>query len=99
MMANSPQQRDSPLARARALCQDRRMNSQSDTIRLGLTRLGLCSAALWLVFWTFAYVMKPLSSENAPPTGPAFSLTMAFALLAVILLAVPWVVSGFRSNY
>jgi hypothetical protein len=74
------------------------MNPRSDKIRQGLTRLGLCSAALWLVFWTFAYVMKQPASETLPLAGPTFSLTMVLALLAVAMIGVPWVVLGFRSN-
>lgn len=67
-------------------------------LRRGMLRLGLCLAALWLVFWTCAYVLRPRVSENGPPPPPALSPSTDLALIAVAVVAVPWVVSGFRDS-
>jgi hypothetical protein len=67
-------------------------------LRRGFPRLGIGAAGLWLVFSTFAYVLRPYSPEREPLPGPAFSLTMDIALMAAAILGVPWIVSGFRSN-
>jgi hypothetical protein len=66
-------------------------------LRRGFVRLGIGLAVLWFVFWTFAYVMRPLASENAQPL-PALSPTTDIALIAVAIAGLPWIVSGFRSN-
>ena len=63
----------------------------------GFVRLGIGLAVLWFVFWTCAYVMRPLASENVQPL-PALSPTTDIALIAVVLVGLPWIVSGFRSN-
>ena len=63
----------------------------------GLARLGLSLALLWFVFWTFAYVLVPRASENAP-LEPAWSPTTKIALAAAAALAAPWVAAGFRAN-
>jgi hypothetical protein len=52
---------------------------------------------LWLVFWTCAYVIRPPSSENASPP-PALSLNTDIILIAVAILGMPWIVSGFRPS-
>jgi hypothetical protein len=68
-------------------------------MRRGLLRLGTGSGALWFVFWTFAYVLAAPPWESAlPPAGPAFSLTTDLALIATTILALPWVILGFRAN-
>ena len=67
-------------------------------LRRGFFRLGLGLAALWLVFWTFAYVISPHKYENEPITGPAYSWTMGIALLATAIVAAPWIVSGLRPD-
>jgi hypothetical protein len=67
-------------------------------LRRGFLRLGIGLAVLWFVFWTFAYVLRPHSSESEPLSGPAFSLTMDIALMTAAILGVPWIVLGFRSN-
>ena len=41
-------------------------------LRRGFVGLGIGLAVLWFVFWTCAYVMRPLASENAQPL-PALS--------------------------
>jgi hypothetical protein len=64
-------------------------------LRRGFLRLGIGVTALWFVFWTFAYVLKPRVSENAPPL-PALSLTTDIAVAAAAFLGLPWVISGFR---
>jgi hypothetical protein len=67
-------------------------------IRRGLVRLAMGLAALWLVFWTFAYVIGAPVSENIPAQSPALTLTTGIVLIAVAVLGLPWVVSGFRPN-
>jgi hypothetical protein len=67
------------------------------SLRRGFVRLGIGLAVLWFVFWTCAYVMRPLASENAQPL-PALSPTTDIALIAVVIVGLPWIVSGFRSN-
>ena len=66
-------------------------------LRRGFVRLGIGLAVLWFVFWTCAYVMRPLASEDAQPL-PALSPTTDIALIAVVIVGLPWIVSGFRSN-
>jgi hypothetical protein len=61
-------------------------------------RLGMGLTVLWLVFWTCAYVIKPPVSENAASVPPALSLWTAVVVIAVAILGMPWVVSGFRSS-
>ena len=68
------------------------------TFRRGFMRLGLGLGVLWLVFWTCAYVISPPSSENAQKLPPPLSRTTDIVLLAVAILGMPWVVSGFRPN-
>ena len=65
--------------------------------RTGFLRLGVSLMLLWFVFWTFAYVLKPRSAENSP-SPPAFSLSSDLALLATVMLVVPWIVGGFRAD-
>jgi hypothetical protein len=60
-------------------------------------RLGMSLTVSWLVFWTCTYVIAPPVSENAPPS-PALSLWTAVVVIAVAILGMPWVVSGFRSS-
>jgi hypothetical protein len=67
-------------------------------LRRGLLRLALGSAALWFVFWTFAYVIGPQPSEMSPSLPPALTASTVIALIVVGLLLVPWIVMGFRSN-
>ena len=67
-------------------------------LRRGVLRFGIGLALLWLVFWTCAYIIKPQSSERAPSLPPALSSTTDIVLIAAVILGVPWVVSGFRSN-
>jgi hypothetical protein len=66
-------------------------------LRRGVLRLGIGLAVLWIVFWTFAYVMRPLSSENGPPL-PALAPTTDISLILVVVLGLPWVLRGFRTN-
>jgi hypothetical protein len=67
-------------------------------LRRGFIRLGIGLTALWLVFWTCAYVINPPLSENMPSQPPALTLTTGIILLAVAILGMPWIVSGFRPN-
>jgi hypothetical protein len=65
--------------------------------RRGLLRLAMILMMLWLVFWTIAYVIRsPVSENTSPPTLPVFSLTVT--LVALAILAAPWVASGFRQD-
>jgi hypothetical protein len=66
--------------------------------RRGLVRLATGLTALWLVFWTCAYVIGAPVSENTPSHPPALTLTTGIVLIAVAVLGLPWVVSGFRPN-
>jgi hypothetical protein len=66
-------------------------------LRRGLLRLAVGLTVLWLVFWTFAYVLKPVASEDAPPL-PAFSPRTDIAVATVGLLGLPWLVAGFRQD-
>jgi hypothetical protein len=66
-------------------------------LRRGFVRLGIGLAALWFVFWTCAYVMRPLASESAQ-LPPALSPTTDIALVAAVIVGLPWIVLGFRSN-
>jgi hypothetical protein len=58
-------------------------------------RLAIGLTVLWLVFWTFAYVLRPVVSEDAPRL-PAFSPRTDIALGAAAVFVLPWVVAGFR---
>jgi hypothetical protein len=60
-------------------------------LRRGFVRLGIGLAVLWFVFWTCAYVMRPLASEDAQPL-PALSPTTDIALIAVVIVGLPWIV-------
>jgi hypothetical protein len=66
-------------------------------LRRGLLRLAVGLTVLWLVFWTFAYVLRPVASEDAPPL-PAFSARTDIAVAIVGVLGLPWVVAGFRPD-
>ena len=61
-------------------------------IHRGLVRLGIGLAALWLVFWTCAYVIGAPASENMPSQSAALTLTTSIVLIAVAALGLPWVV-------
>jgi hypothetical protein len=64
--------------------------------RRGLTRLGIGLWVLWLVFWTFAYAIRTPVSENAVSPPPLFAVTLV--VIAVAILVLPWIASGFRPN-
>lgn len=66
--------------------------------RRGLARLAVGLTALWLVFWTCAYVIGAPVSENMPSQSPALTLTTGIILVAVAVLGLPWIISGFRQN-
>jgi len=53
---------------------------------------------LWFVFWTCAYIIRSPSSENVTSLPPVFSLNTDIVLIAVAILGMRWVVSGFRRN-
>jgi hypothetical protein len=58
--------------------------------RRGLERLAIGLTALWLVFWTCAYVIGAPVSENIPSQSPALTLTTSIVLIAVAALGLPW---------
>jgi len=68
------------------------------SLRRGFIRVGLGLAALWLVFWTCAYVIGAPQFENATAPAPSLSLTMDIVLTGSAILILMWIVSGFRSN-
>jgi len=51
---------------------------------------------LWFVCWTFAYVLRPHTSENSRVREPAFSLVTQLAMVIATGFVGPWVVAGFR---
>jgi hypothetical protein len=67
------------------------------SLRRGFTRLGMSLVGLWLVFWTFAYVLKPVASENAPPL-PTLTLSANLVLIAVAILFLRWIISRFHAK-
>lgn len=68
-------------------------------LRRGCLRLGMVLAMLWLVYWSFAYIMRPQPSENLPsPPGPELSATAIIVLTAAAILGLWWIVSGMRSD-
>jgi hypothetical protein len=62
-------------------------------------RLAIGLTVLWFVFWTFAYIISPRVSENAPLPPSLLSLPTDIVLVLVAALAGLWVVYGFRPNY
>jgi hypothetical protein len=66
-------------------------------LRRGFMRLGVILPALWFVFWTFAYVIHSQVAENVA-AAPAWSPATRIALGTAAVLALPWVISGFRPN-
>jgi hypothetical protein len=67
-----------------------------------MTRAAIGIFWLWFVFWTCAYVVGRHASENAPPASLALSLKhnpgLAPLLAAASILALMWILSGFRSQ-
>jgi len=61
-------------------------------------RLGIGLTVLWLVFWTCACIISQPSSENAQSLPPPLSRATDIVLIAVVILGMPWVFSGFRPN-
>jgi heme A synthase len=63
-------------------------------------RLGIGLVLLWVVFWTFAYVIDPYSSLK--PDLAYMARITAWSVLAPCLLATVilggWVAAGFRSS-
>lgn len=74
------------------------MRAGGRATRRGLVRLAIGLTALWLVFWTCAYVIGAAVSENTPSQAPALTLSTGIVLIAVAALGLPWVFSGFRPN-
>jgi hypothetical protein len=71
------------------------------SLRRGFLRLGISLVVLWLVFWTFAYVLNPSSSIKPGPATFAIRV-MAWSvsgpcLIVAVILGV-WTAVGFRSK-
>jgi len=77
---------------------DRAREAGGKVTRRGLGRFAIGLTALWLVFWTCAYVIGAPVSENTPSQPQALTLTTGIVLIIVAVLGLPWVVSGFRPN-
>jgi hypothetical protein len=67
-------------------------------LRRGCTRLAIGSAALWFVFWTFAYVIHPYTSLRPEPAFmvriTAWSVVVPCLVVAVLLGL--WTAVGLR---
>ena len=71
------------------------------SLRLGFRRMGISLVVLWLVFWTFAYVLNPQSPIKPGPATFAIRV-MAWgvsgpSLIAAVILGV-WTAMGFRTK-
>jgi len=66
--------------------------------RQGIIRLGIGLVLLWFVFWTFAYVMRPHTSDNPRVPEAPFSLITQLAMVLATGCIGPWVVAAFRSE-
>lgn len=74
-------------------------NVDKMSLRRGFLRLGISLVVLWLVFWTFAYVLDPQSSIKLGPATFALRV-MAWrvfgpCLIGTVILGI-WTVAGFR---
>lgn len=67
-------------------------------LRRGVVRLGLGLVWVWFVFWTFAYVISSMRSENQGPPPSSFSSRNEIAALVAAILIAPWIVTGFRPD-
>ena len=63
----------------------------------GLRRVSIGLALLWFVFWTVTYVATAHQSEMLPQAS-SFTVMTGLLLLAALLIGLPWIVSGFRSE-
>jgi hypothetical protein len=71
------------------------------SVRRGFLRLVISLAGLWLVFWNFAYVMRPFSSLIPEPASFAIRISawnVVLPCLVTTLLLGAWVAFGFRSD-
>jgi hypothetical protein len=69
-------------------------------LQRGLLRLGIASVTVWFVFWTFAYVIHPITSLRPEPSFAnrvtGWSVVMP-CLIATVILGT-WVAAGLRSD-
>jgi hypothetical protein len=70
-------------------------------LRRGCRRVGFWIAAMYVVFWTFAYVLTPVSALKPGPASFAARVT-AWRVLAPCLVTAlalgAWAAAGFRSD-
>jgi hypothetical protein len=71
------------------------------SVRRGFLRLAISLAALWLVFWNFAYVMGRHSSLSPEPATFVLRISawnVVVPCLVTTLLLGTWVAFGFRPD-
>lgn len=69
-------------------------------LRRGFLRLGIGSATVWIVFWTFANVIG--SHTSLTPASFVISIMAWSVLVPCLITAVVlggWAAAGFRSSY
>lgn len=70
-------------------------------LQRGLIRGAIAGAALWFVYWTFAYAIHRVTSLNPEPAFiariTAWSVVVPCLITAIVLGA--WVVSGLWSRW
>jgi hypothetical protein len=78
----------------------RQQREDKMNLRGGSLRFGIGLAALWFVFWSFAYGIGS-ASANAMPASLAVSIAAWSVLVPCLIAAVVlggWATAGFRSN-
>ena len=75
---------------------------RATNLRRGFLRLGIGSATVWIVFWTFAYVIGSHTSLTPQPASFVIRVTAWSVLVPCLIAAVVlggWAAAGFRSSY
>jgi hypothetical protein len=67
-------------------------------LRQGSLRLFITLVALWLVYWTFAFVLSGSNESTALPGLNQLPVSVDIALAIGAVLGVWWTVVGFRSG-
>ena len=90
-----------PPAPLAAVATRRRTTSDKISLRRGFLRIVISLIVLWLVFWTFTYVLQPFSTLVTQPASYEIRVTawrvMGPCLVAALILGV-WTAMGFRRN-